>query len=242
MEKNSKLHANHRQRLKNRALVEGLDNFEPHNVMELMLFYALPHVDTNDIAHELINRFGSFEAVFNAPMEELVKIKGIKGQAATFLKLMPQFCRYYYTHRGENFNTKPTYEEIPEIFAHHFVGRCDEVVACMFFDQAGYYINSKVMFEGSVNSVAFSLRAVVDEAVFCGAYKIAIAHNHPSGFPIPTPTDIDTAKSLKVSFEQMNIEFIESYVIANKSYCGVLGFVQNNLDSESTVKPLKLNL
>ncbi len=232
MEKKENLHANHRQRLKKRALTEGLDAFEPHNALELMLFYALPHVDTNDIAHELINRFGSFEGVFEAPIEELVKVKGIKEQAATFIKLMPEFCRYYYCHRKENFVEKPDYDDIGRIFSKYFIGRRQECVACMFLDNEGYYINTKIMFKGSIDSVGFSLRPLVDEALRCGAYKIAIAHNHPTEVPIASMQDIDTTKRLKNSLSQMNIELIDNFVITQDFYFGVLAFVKKRMQTD----------
>ncbi|NMB30866.1 MAG: hypothetical protein GX988_05455, partial [Clostridiales bacterium] len=76
------VNSGHRRRLKQRYLKEGIENFEHHNVLELLLFYALPRVDTNKIAHELIKRFGSISGVFKAPIEELVKIKGIGENAA----------------------------------------------------------------------------------------------------------------------------------------------------------------
>ena len=71
-------HEGHRQRLKNRFLQEGLENFEKHNVLEILLFYAIPQRDTNDIAHELLNTFGSLKGVFEADYTELLKVKGVK--------------------------------------------------------------------------------------------------------------------------------------------------------------------
>jgi DNA repair protein RadC len=79
-----------------------------------MLFYVLPQVDTNEIAHELINRFGSFDAVFQAPIEELVKNKGIQRHSATFIKLMPSFLRYYAKGHDAPDSAHLSVEEIKE--------------------------------------------------------------------------------------------------------------------------------
>ncbi len=233
MEKKENLHANHRQRLKRRALAEGLDSFEPHNVLELMLFYALPHVDTNDIAHELINRFGSFDAVFDAPIEELVKVKGIKEQAATFIKLMPELCRYYYCNNSEYFQKKPDYKEIGVMFTKYFIGRHEESVACMFFDSDGTYISTKTIFTGSIESVGFSLRPILDEAIKCGAYKIAMAHNHPSHITVPSVHDIDSTERLKVSLKQMNIDLVEHFIVCKDVYLGILVFIEEKLKGKA---------
>ncbi len=229
MEKKVNLHANHRQRLKKRALLEGLDNFEPHNALELMLFYALPHVDTNDIAHELINRFGSFDAVFDAPIEELVKVKGIKDQAATFIKLMPEFCRYYFTHNRSTFVQKPTYDDIGKMFTKAFVGKTEESVACIFLDKDGNYITTKFLFTGSIHSVGFSIRAVIDETVKCGAYKIALAHNHPSRSPVASVDDLETTNLINEALEKVGIELIESFVVTKDYYFGVRAFIKKQM-------------
>ena len=89
------LHEGHRQRLKERFLREGLDHFEPHTVLELLLFYAVPQRDTNELAHRLIARFGSLDAVFDAAFDELCAVEGIGRNTATLLKLVPDLTRRY---------------------------------------------------------------------------------------------------------------------------------------------------
>ena len=84
-------HAKHRERLKNRFATQGLDGFESHQVLELLLFYAIPRVDTNPIAHRLLDRFGSITGVLEASPEELKDIEGIGDNAANFLKLILLF-------------------------------------------------------------------------------------------------------------------------------------------------------
>ena len=83
------IHGGHRARVKERFLRSGLEGFEKHNVLELLLFYSIPQRDTNPIAHELINRFGSLRAVFEASVEELCEVDGISEHTATLLKLVP---------------------------------------------------------------------------------------------------------------------------------------------------------
>ena len=76
------IHDGHRARLKNRFSEQGLDSFDEHNILELLLFFALPRRDTNPIAHELIRHFGNLEAVFDAPADELKKVPGLGENAA----------------------------------------------------------------------------------------------------------------------------------------------------------------
>ena len=82
------MHDGHRQRLKNRFREEGLDHFDEHQVLELLLFYCIPRIDTNELAHRLLERFGSLANVLEAKAEELEKVPGIGSNAATFLNLV----------------------------------------------------------------------------------------------------------------------------------------------------------
>ena len=88
------IHDGHRQRVYDRLRKEGLDSFSPHNVLELLLFFSSPRADTNEIAHRLIDRFGSVAAVLDAPESELVKVNGVGEYSATLIKLIPQLARY----------------------------------------------------------------------------------------------------------------------------------------------------
>ena len=82
------IHEGHRQRLKERYLREGLDHFEQHQVLELLLFYCVPRKDTNPIAHALLERFGSLSQVLEAPLPELMRIPGMGQSSAAFFSLV----------------------------------------------------------------------------------------------------------------------------------------------------------
>ena len=91
----------HRERVKRRFLTEDLERFEAHNALEFLLFYGLPRIDTNGIAHRLIDRFGSFSEVLEAPLDELASVDGVGDNAAIFLKLIHLpllFCLEYYRY------------------------------------------------------------------------------------------------------------------------------------------------
>ena len=89
------IHDGHRQRMKSRFLEVGLDGFNDHNALEMLLFYALPRKDTNELAHELLNHFGSLAAVLEADHKALSEIDGIGENAAVLLKLIPDISRRY---------------------------------------------------------------------------------------------------------------------------------------------------
>ena len=88
-------HTGHRARVRARFLREGLDAFEDHNALELLLFYAVPQRDTNELAHKLINAFGSLSAVFDAPVQSLMQVGGISENTAVLIKLIPAMYGKY---------------------------------------------------------------------------------------------------------------------------------------------------
>ena len=88
-------HAGHRERLRERYKREGLGGFAPHEVLELLLTYAIPRVDTNPLAHALIRRFGSLHAVMEASPAELEQVPGIGPGASTLITLLLPLLRMY---------------------------------------------------------------------------------------------------------------------------------------------------
>jgi DNA repair protein RadC len=84
------LHVGHRERLRKRFLEEGLDIFEDHQILELLLFHVIPRGDTNPIAHRLIKRFGSLSAVLEADPKDVASVEGIGEKAAAFLSMIPR--------------------------------------------------------------------------------------------------------------------------------------------------------
>lgn len=88
-------HYGHRERMRTRFQKSGLEGFQPHEILELLLFYALPRVDTNPIAHDLIDTFHSLSGVLDADIQDLKHVKGISENAAVFLKLLPELFQQY---------------------------------------------------------------------------------------------------------------------------------------------------
>ena len=125
------LHKGHRERLRER---EGLDNFEDHQVLELILFQAIPRLDTNPIAHRLMQRFGSLSAVLEADPNDLAVVEGVGPNAAAFLSMIPQVTRRYFLDRIRH-TRKPlnTSEAAAEYLVPLMAGRSEEVfyVICL---------------------------------------------------------------------------------------------------------------
>ena len=106
------VHKGHRQRLRDRASSEGLDEFEPHQIMELLLFYALPRQDTSKIAHMLIQKFGSVQGVFDATQEELTAVPGVGKRVADWLGCVGELVNSYAQLRSDDCVRVSNYQDV----------------------------------------------------------------------------------------------------------------------------------
>lgn len=211
------LHDGHRQRLIQRFLEEDLDNFEPHNVLELLLFYAIPRKDTNELAHVLIDTFGSLKGVFDAPYEELIKVAGIGPNTAALLKLVPSLTRTYYSSDARSV-ILDTSEKSGEYFLPYYIGQTEEVVRLACLDAGGKVISNQILHRGSANAAEVNMRKIVNIALRNNAMGVILAHNHPGGLPLPSEEDVATTKSIREALMPMGILLMDHIIVAGQDY------------------------
>ena len=211
------LHDGHRQRLIQRFLEEDLDNFEPHNVLELLLFYAIPRKDTNELAHVLIDTFGSLKGVFDAPYEELIKVTGIGPNTAALLKLIPSLTRTYYSSDARSV-ILDTSEKSGEYFLPYYIGQTEEVVRLACLDAGGKVISNQILHRGSANAAEVNIRKIVNIALRNNAMGVILAHNHPGGLPLPSEEDVATTKSIREALMPMGILLMDHIIVAGQDY------------------------
>ena len=211
------LHDGHRQRLIQRFLEEDLDSFEPHNVLELLLFYAIPRKDTNELAHVLMDTFGSLKGVFDAPYEELIKVTGIGPNTAALLKLVPSLTRTYYSSDARSI-ILDTSEKSGEYFLPYYIGQTEEVVRLACLDAGGKVISNQILHRGSANAAEVNMRKIVNIALRNNAMGVILAHNHPGGLPLPSEEDVATTKSIREALMPMGILLMDHIIVAGQDY------------------------
>ncbi len=222
-------HNGHRSRLKARFLNEGLDNFEMHNILELLLFYACPRIDTNDIAHELLNKFGSISEVFDASLEDLKEVAKIGDHAAVLLKLIPDIARIYQQDKTNKDTPLDSHDKMGEFLIPKFVGRKNEVVYIVCLDSNCHIISCDLLFEGSVGDVNLNIRKIVKQAIKYNCQDIILAHNHPRGLALPSSEDIIATRSVIKCLAPLNITLLDHIVVSNQDYCSLAnnGYIKN---------------
>ena len=212
------IHKNHRQRLKDRFLKEGLDNFDELYVLELLLFYCIPRVDTNPIAHRLLEHFGSLTAVLNAGVDELEKIEGVGKNASTFLTLITQVGRYYQVKQTEPGKVLRSLDQCGNYLVPYFFGREQETVFLLCLDAKCKVLCCKLVGQGSVNSANIPVRRIVEIALAANATTVVLAHNHPSGLAIPSAEDIQTTQRVAAALDAVEITLADHIVVSKDDY------------------------
>ena len=212
------IHTGHRQRVKERFLQEGLDNFSDIQVLELLLFYAIPQKDTNPIAHALLDRFGSLPQVLEATVEELEKVPGVGRNAAVLLSLAPAVGRFYMVQRSQQNRILNTIQDCGDYLKSVFIGRRREMVYLLCLDAKCKVLCCRKVAEGSVNSANVPIRRIVEMALAANATTVILAHNHPSGIAVPSPEDIATTQRLAAALATVEINLVDHIIVADDDY------------------------
>ena len=215
------IHDGHRQRLKDRFLREGLDGFTDIQVLELLLFYVVPRKDTNPIAHDLLDCFGSLARVLDAPVIRLTEVNGISENGATFLKLVREIERRYALSQGEEIILN-TIEDCCEYLTRFFKSKRNETVFLLSLDAKLKLLSCRVVGEGSVNYASVPIRRCVEMALEDGATSVILAHNHPSGLAVPSGDDIVTTRRLAMALSAVEIQLVDHIVVADDDYVSMV--------------------
>jgi DNA repair protein RadC len=199
------IHHGHRERLRARFLEEGLDGFEDHQVLELLLFYAIPRADTNPIAHKLMRRFGSLSAVLEADPKDIASVEGMGEKAAAFLSLIPQITRRYF-HDRVNRDAPPltSSEAVTEYLVPLMAGRPEEVFYLLCLDS-----QCRVLYPALIG------KGTVKEALRHRAASVILAHNHPGGTARPSNADHQLTAALVQALGAIGIPVLDHIIVAS---------------------------
>lgn len=216
------VHKGHRERLKRRFRSAGLAAFEDHNVLELLLFYAIPLRDTNPTAHRLIQKFGSLNGALDAPLEELTRVEGVGENAATLISLVGQIAALHSARSaGAIIDRRFDYNKTGAYLSSILAGADREQVYAMFFDHRMDCLGEMMLHAGSINGAAFAHRKLADSLSLYGADYVVLAHNHPGGIHIPSGDDLDTHDQIKKFLSGLRVGLVEHYIIAPTGYAGL---------------------
>lgn len=212
------LHDGHRKRKRDQFLRCGADSFADHELLELLLYYAIPQRDTNPIAHDLLDRFGSLQAVFAAPPEELTEAPYVKDTAAVLIRLVPALSQRMLTSEEGGEVILDTRERIGEYFRRIFIGHATEVIYQLCLDGKGKKKNLYKISEGDLGSVGLNIRQIMENTLRSKAVMVVLAHNHPSGIALPSHEDQIATQMVREALETMDVRLVDHVIVADNDY------------------------
>lgn len=212
------LHKGHRMRVKERYLKEGLDSFQDHQVLELLLFYAIPMKDTNELAHLMIKEFGSLPLLFEARPEEIAKRCKVTENVAILVSLIPSLARRYFQGKWGDKPVLDSSKKAGEYAVTLFTGRTYEVFYLICLDTQNRVIHAALVHEGTINEAPVYPRIIVETALRHQAHSIILAHNHPGGSLNPSRADIDVTQRIKTALNPIDIKVIDHILVAGTRY------------------------
>lgn len=213
--KEGNLHAGHRSRVKEEFLRRGLDSFPEHRVLELLLFYAIPQGDTNELAHRLIERFGSLAGVMDASVEDLCAVPGVGEHTAVLLRMIPGLCGRYVASRSDLGDIVDSSARVREVLGPYFFGARNEMVYLLCLDGKRKVLGVRKITEGSINAAEVTTRRITEEAMSLRASAVILAHNHVSGIAIPSNEDCATTRYLRQVLGPVGIELLDHVVFCD---------------------------
>lgn len=173
------IHANHRQRMRKRFEETGFDGFSDHEVLEYILFHAIPRKDVNPIAHALLNHFGGLDRVLEASEQELTQVEGVGPATARLICLFLAVDRRYHQHKTRPVRTVKSLEEVGEHMESLFYGARVEQVYAMYLDDRNHILKVEKCFEGTVNASSVFVNVLSSRMITLGATQLVLAHKPP---------------------------------------------------------------
>ena len=216
--KPSDLHKGHRNRLKQRFVRDGLVGFEDHQALELLLFYALPRRDTNELAHRLIDSFGSLRNLFEADVADITKVSGAGESVAVLIKLLPEIAAKYWFTEGQETTKISSIESAAAYFKSLLYGKPLEhfYIACL--DASFRVKSSTLLSKGTPTQTPVFIRHIAEASFRSGTEMLMLAHNHPGGSVSPSRQDIELTMEISTAMETLQIRLLDHIIISDDLY------------------------
>ncbi len=208
--------ADHRQRLRARFLSGGADAMPDYELLELLLFRAIPRRDVKPLTRDLLNKFNDFNGVITASPERLLEVKGVGEAVICELKIVAATAQRLARSRVLQRPVVSSWEALIDYCHTAMAHRDTEQFRVLFLDRKNTLIADEKQGSGTVDHVPVYPREVVKRALELNASALILVHNHPSGDPTPSPEDISMTAQIERAAQALGIT-LHDHLIVGKS-------------------------
>jgi len=218
-------HLDHRRRMRERLFAAGPDAFADYELLEMVLF-AVPRIDTKPLAKALIARFGSFGAAIAAPRAELLAVEGMGDAAVAALKVVQAASLRLLRAELRDAPVLSSWDRLLEYLHAALARERVEQVRALFLDNRNRLIADELQGRGTVNHTPLYPREVVRRALELQAAAVILVHNHPSGDPTPSRSDIEMTREVAAAASALGLALHDHVIVGNGRW---LSFRQEGL-------------
>lgn len=208
----------HRRRLKLKFKQHGLAAFHDYEVLELLLTWCIARKDVKPAAKKLIERFKTFQAVVDAPLDQLLTVSDIGEHSALLIKLIRSCCDYYLAAAAEKRDIISSPQALISYLRSRMAPLHDEQFRVIYLNAKNEMMRDEVIQEGTVDQTAVYPRKIVERALAAGAVSIILVHNHPSGDPAPSSHDTRLTEALVSATKLLSISVHDHIIIGRYGY------------------------
>ncbi len=212
------IHKGHRERMREKLSAHGPRIFASYELLEMLLFYALPQGNTNPTAKRLIYRFGSLDGVFSASKEELMSVEGVGERVADFLLSVGRATDLGYMTAPPPTVVFDDYNSMGNYFLEYFEDNTDTNIAILLLDSSMRMLGIDNMPGENFASGAVKPRDFIDAAMRRGATAAVIAYTHRNGLPYPYSGDYETAKLMRAELRRVGVVLMELYTVGGGKF------------------------
>lgn len=212
----SDVHRGHRSRLDEKSRIMGLEFLEEHEQLEKLLFAVIPRGNTNDIAHALLEEFGSIYRVLTADIKQLKSVEGVGTRTAEFIHdLLPLLGIVKRSIQGDGDNPLlDTVEKMGEYAKTLFYGKLVESLYMISLNSAMRVIRLDKISEGTATNASVSLHKIAKSAILNEAYAVILTHNHPGGRTEPSITDLTLTREVQEALSKLDVILADHIIVA----------------------------
>ncbi len=209
-------HGGHRQCMKEKVLGSGVESLADHELLEILLYYAVPRCDTNAMAHRLLGVYGSLAQVLEADYKDLQRQCGISPNTAFLLVFCSQLAgRYMRDRQGPRLDmSKP--KCLSDYIMSLYVNQSMEVAYMLCLDGKHHLLNTIKLGEGTVGEVVFDMGEIVENAMRYRARNVILVHNHPAGSESISKADFELTKSCMKALSMIKVNLVDHIVVCGQ--------------------------
>lgn len=206
----------HRKRLRDRFMAGGAAALPDYELLELVLFRSIPRQDVKPLARLLLDTFGDFNRVLTAPVERLAEVKGVGEAVITDLKILEASAHRMARARVMQRQVISSWDALLDYCHTTMAHRETEQFRVFYLDRKNVLIADEEQARGTVDHVPVYPREVAKRALELNASALILVHNHPSGDPTPSQSDIDMTARIRAACEALGLT-LHDHLIIGKS-------------------------